>query len=92
MTNGLVLASGGSDSTTTGGIVAIVIVAVIFAAIVTSVTSYFRLQRHRADAVANAAFRKLAEEAVERQDQLLVEIRALDVKVSEIEALLRSVG
>lgn len=90
MTKGTVLASGGS--TAAGGVIAIVIVAVIFAAIVISVTSYFRLQRHRADAVANAAFRKLAEEAVERQDQLLVEIRSLDAKVAEIEALLRSVG
>lgn len=90
MTKGLVLASSGDGST--GGVIAIVIVAVVFAAIVISVTSYFRLQRHRADAVANAAFRKLAEEAVERQDQLLVEIRALDAKVTEIESLLRSVG
>ena len=90
MTKGLVLASSGDGSA--GGVIAIVIVAVIFAAIVISVTSYFRLQRHRADAVANAAFRKLAEEAVERQDQLLVEIRALDAKVTEIESLLRSVG
>jgi hypothetical protein len=92
MTNGLVLASGGDGGSSTGGVIAIAIIAVIFAAIVISVTSYFRLQRHRADAVANAAFRKLAEEAVERQDQLLVELRALDAKVTEIESLLRSVG
>lgn len=90
MTNGLVLASDQS-SVGVGGVIAIVIIAVIFSAIVISVTSYFRLQRHRADAVANAAFRKLAEEAVERQDQLLVELKALDAKVTEIELLLRSV-
>lgn len=90
MTKGSVLADSGANGTA-GGIIAIAIVGVIFAAIVISVTSYFRLQRHRADAVANAAFRKLAEEAVERQDQLLVEIRSLDMKVTEIEALLRSV-
>lgn len=90
MTKGLVLASGDGGGGV-GGVIAIAIVAVIFTAIVISVTSFFRLQRHRADAVANAAFRKLAEEAVERQDQLLVEIRALDAKVTEIELLLRSV-
>jgi type II secretory pathway pseudopilin PulG len=90
MTNGLVLASD-QNSVGVGGVIAIAIVAVIFSAIVISVTSYFRLQRHRADAVANAAFRKLAEEAVERQDQLLVELKALDAKVTEIELLLRSV-
>ena len=90
MTKGLVLASGDGGGGV-GGVIAIAIIAVIFTAIVISVTSFFRLQRHRADAVANAAFRKLAEEAVERQDQLLVEIRALDAKVTEIEILLRSV-
>jgi hypothetical protein len=64
---------------------------IIFSAIAVSATSYFRLQRHRADAVAHAAYRKLAEEAVERQDQVLVELRSLEMKVAEIEHLLRSV-
>ena len=98
LNTGLVLASS-SNSVGVGGIIAIAIVLIVFGAIAVSVTSYFRLQRHRADAVANAAFRKLAEEAVERQDQLLVEIKvlaeelkALDLKVSEIDHLLRSVG
>jgi hypothetical protein len=90
MTRGVVLADGASG-VGTGGLIAIAIVFIVFAAVAVSVTSYFRLQRHRADAVAFAAYRKLAEEAVERQDQMLVEIKALDLKVSEIEHLLRSV-
>jgi uncharacterized protein YpmB len=89
MTRGVVLADGGNVGT--GGLIAIAIVFIVFAAIAVSVTSYFRLQRHRADAVAYAAYRKLAEEAVERQDQVMVEIKTLDMKVSEIEHLLRSV-
>ena len=90
MTTGIVLADGGSG-TGTAGLIAIAIIFIIFAAIAVSVTSYFRLQRHRADAVANAAYRKLAEEAVERQDQVLVELKSLEMKVAEIEHLLRSV-
>jgi hypothetical protein len=90
MTRGIVLADSGGN-VGTGGLIAIAIIFIIFAAIAVSVTSYFRLQRHRADAVAHAGYRKLAEEAVERQDQVLVELKTLELKVSEIEHLLRSV-
>jgi type II secretory pathway pseudopilin PulG len=89
MNTGVVLADGGSGGN--GGIIAVVIIAIIFAAIAVSVVSFFQLQKHRADAVAYAAYRKLAEEAVEKQDQLLTELRGLDLKVGEIERLLRSV-
>ena len=89
MNTGVVLAD--SNNGATGAITAVVIVTVIFAAIAISVVSFFQLQKHRADAVAYAAYRKLAEEAVEKQDQLLTELQALDLKVGEIERLLRSV-
>jgi type II secretory pathway pseudopilin PulG len=89
MNTGVVLASGGGGSN--GGFVAVVIVGIIFAAIAVSIVSFFQLQKHRADSVAYAAYRKLAEEAVEKQDQLLTELQALDLKVGEIERLLRSV-
>jgi type II secretory pathway pseudopilin PulG len=89
MTNGVVLASGGGGSNS--GVIAIVIIAIIFTAIAVSIVSFFQLQKHRADAVAFAAYRKLAEEAVQKQDQLLTELRSLDLKVGEIERLLRSV-
>jgi hypothetical protein len=88
MNTGVVLASGGSSN---GGYVAVVIIAIIFAAIAVSIVSFFQLQKHRADSVAYAAYRKLAEEAVEKQDQLLTELQALGQKVGEIERLLRSV-
>ena len=89
MNTGVVLADGSSSST--AGIVAVVIIAIIFTAIAVSIVSFFQLQKHRADAVAYASYRKLAEEAVEKQDQLLTELRALGLKVDEIERLLRSV-
>jgi len=89
MKTGVVLASGSGG--TSGGLIAVVIIGIIFTAIAVSVVSFFQLQKHRADAVAFAAYRKLAEEAVEKQDQLLTELQALDLKVGEIERLLRSV-
>lgn len=89
MTTGVVLASGGGGSN--GGIIAVVIIAIIFTAIAVSIVSFFQLQKHRADAVAFAAYRKLAEEAVQKQEQLLTELQALDGKVDEIERMLRSV-
>ncbi|ACU77529.1 hypothetical protein Caci_8714 [Catenulispora acidiphila DSM 44928] len=89
MSNGVVLASGSGG--TSGGLIAVVIIAIIFTAIAVSIVSFFQLQKHRADAVAFASYRKLAEEAVEKQDQLLTELRSLDLKVGEIERMLRSV-
>ncbi len=54
--------------------------------------SYFRLQRHRADAVAMAHYRKLAEEAVENQRVLRAQLAELTAKVSAVEQLMRDVG
>ncbi|MFL6114962.1 MAG: hypothetical protein ACJ786_26980 [Catenulispora sp.] len=89
MNTGVVLAGGSGSSN--GGIIAVVIIAIIFTAIAVSIVAFFQLQKHRADAVAYAAYRKLAEEAVEKQDQLLTELQTLGLKVNEIERLLRSV-
>ena len=89
MNAGVVLAEGGGGGN--AGVIAVVIIAIIFTAIAVSIVSFFQLQKHRADSVAFAAYRKLAEEAVEKQEQLLTELRTLDLKVSEIERLLRSV-
>ena len=89
MNRGVVLASG--DSGSNAGIIAVVIIAIIFTAIAVSIVSFFQLQKHRADAVAFASYRKLAEEAVQKQEQLLTELRSLDLKVGEIERMLRSV-
>src|SRR6202035_6134874 len=56
------LASSGTSFTAIGILLAIFVP--ICAAIAIIVWNYYRLQRHRADAVAMASYRKLAEEAV----------------------------
>ena len=56
------------------------------------VASYFRLQSHRADAVAMANYRKLAEEAVANQQELRDQLAKLTEKVQAVEQLMREVG
>ncbi|MGD0558974.1 MAG: hypothetical protein ABSA93_28880 [Streptosporangiaceae bacterium] len=64
----------------------------ICAAIAVVVWNYYRLQQHRADAVAMASYRKLAEEAVANQAALRDELRKLSEHVSAVEQLMRDVG
>ena len=68
------------------------IVAVVGAVIAVNVSSYFRLQRQRADAVAMANYRKLAEEAVANQQELRDQLAKLTEKVQAVEQLMREVG
>ena len=56
------------------------------------VWNYYRLQRHRADAVAMASYRKLAEEAVANMTELRAEMTKLAEHVSAVEQLMRDVG
>ena len=56
------------------------------------VWAYFRLQAHRADAVAMAEYRKLAEEAVANQQELRTELAKLTEHVQAVEQLMRDVG
>lgn len=56
------------------------------------VVAYFRLQSHRADAVAMAHYRKLAEDAVTNQQDLRTELARLTIKVESVEKLMRDVG
>jgi hypothetical protein len=56
------------------------------------VWAYFRLQTHRTDAVAMAAYRKLAEEAVSNQQELRTELTKLTEHVQAVEQLMRDVG
>jgi hypothetical protein len=56
------------------------------------VWNYFRLQRHRADAVAMASYRKLAEETVANQAELRDQMAKLTEHMSAIEQLMRDVG
>jgi hypothetical protein len=84
------LASGGTNVTAIGILLSIFIP--ICAAIAIIVWNYYRLQRHRADAVAMASYRKLAEEAVANQAELRDELRKLAEHVSAVEQLMRDVG
>jgi hypothetical protein len=64
----------------------------ICAAAAIIVWAYFRLQAHRADAVAMAEYRKLAEEAVANQQELRTELAKLAEHVRAVEQLMRDVG
>jgi hypothetical protein len=75
----------------TGGIIAIVIVLIAIGGVTLCVNAYYRLQRHRADAVAMAAYRKLAEQAVANQEALHERVRELADRLGAVEQLLRSV-
>jgi predicted negative regulator of RcsB-dependent stress response len=65
---------------------------VVCAAAAVIVWAYFRLQAHRADAVAMAEYRKLAEQAVANQEELRAELAKLTAKVETVEKLMREVG
>jgi hypothetical protein len=73
-------------------IITLGIIFVVGAVITVVVASYFRLQGHRADAVAMAAYRKLAEEAVANQQELRAQLAALTEHVRAVEQLMREVG
>ena len=68
------------------------IILVVGAVIAVTVSSYYRLQRHRADAVAMASYRKLAEDAVANQQELRAELEKLTAHVAAVEQLMRDVG
>jgi hypothetical protein len=93
MTHSLGLAAIAATGTnfTPIGIVAAIFVPVCFAIAVT-LWSYHRLQRHRADALAMASYRKLAEEAVANMTELRADMAKLAEHVSAVEQLMRDVG
>ena len=86
-----IVASGGGTNYT-AGFVLLAIFVPICAATAAIVGWYYRLQRHRADAVAMAAYRKLAEEAVANQAELRDQLAKLTEHVSAVEQLMREVG
>lgn len=73
-------------------IISIGIIAIVGGVIAVIVASYFRLQSHRADAVAMSHYRKLAEDAVANQQELRDQIAKLTEKVQAVEKLMRDVG
>ncbi|MEW1719157.1 hypothetical protein [Streptomyces sp. NPDC093109] len=74
-----------------GAVIAIAIVLIVIGGVTASVVAYFGLQRHRADAVAMASYRKLAEEAVARQESVHGELAVMRDRLTAVESLLRSV-
>ncbi|MGH3248304.1 MAG: hypothetical protein ACRDOI_19175 [Trebonia sp.] len=84
------LASSGTNYTPIGIVAAVVVP--ICAAVAVIVWNYYRLQRHRADAVAMASYRKLAEEAVSGLTEVRAEMAKLAEHVSAVEQLMRDVG
>jgi type II secretory pathway pseudopilin PulG len=75
-----------------GALIAVGIVFIVIGGITACVASYFRLQSHRADAVAMAAYRQLAEQAVANQQQVHAGLDAIDQRLASVERLLRDVG
>lgn len=75
----------------TGAIITIAIVLITIGGITASLVSYHRLQRHRADAIAMAAYRKLAEQAVTNTESLHAQLADLTERLAAVEHLLRSV-
>lgn len=86
------LASNTSSLNPTAVVISVGIPFVICAAIAIIVWAYFNLQAHRADAVAMAEYRKLAEDAVANQQELRAELIKLTEKVEAVEQLMRDVG
>jgi len=91
MTLTTTLASSSGTNLTPIGICLAIFVPICAAAAVI-VWSYFRLQRHRADAVAMASYRKLAEEAVANMTAMRAEMTKLAEHVDAVEQLMRDVG
>ncbi|HVT68677.1 MAG TPA: hypothetical protein VHF26_13070 [Trebonia sp.] len=83
--------SGPGTNFTVIGVLAAIFVP-ICATIAAVLWNYYRLQRHRADAVAMASYRKLAEEAVANMAELRAEMTKLSEHVSAVERLMRDVG
>ncbi|MEU9117921.1 hypothetical protein AB0D04_40930 [Streptomyces sp. NPDC048483] len=73
-------------------IIPIAVLLIMFAAVVAIVTSYFKLQRHRADAAALTEYRKLAEQVTTNQQAMNERLAELSDRVKAVEKLLQSVG
>jgi uncharacterized membrane protein YciS (DUF1049 family) len=84
------IAAGGTDFTAISIVLGILFI--VGAVIASIVWSYFWLQSRRTDAVAMAAYRKLAEEAVANQAELRDQLATLTKHVNAVEQLMRDVG
>ncbi len=87
-----VLASNAGAVNSTVVLISVGLPLVVCGAVAVIVWSYFRLQAHRADAVAMAHYRQLAEDAVANQRELRAELAKLTQKMEAVEKLMRDVG
>jgi hypothetical protein len=87
---GALASAGGTDFTPMWILLAIFVPVCVAAASI--VGNYYRLQRHRTDAVAMASYRKLAEEAVASLAEVRAEMAKLTEHVRAVEQLMRDVG
>lgn len=92
MTGVLAASSSTNNINPTAVLISVGIPFVICASIAVIVWAYFRLQSHRADAVAMAEYRRLAEQAVANQQELRTELAKLTLKIESVEKLMRDVG
>jgi fatty-acid desaturase len=76
----------------TAALIAIGIVLIVVGGATAITVSYHRLQAHRSDAAAMAAYRLLAEQSVANQQQLHDRLDAIDTRLAAVERLLRDVG
>jgi hypothetical protein len=83
-------AASGTNFTAIGILAAIFVPVCLTIAVIT--WNHYRLQRHRADAVAMASYRKLAEEAVAGMTEVRAEMAKLAEHVTAVEQLMRDVG
>ena len=90
MTGTTALATGATNFTAIS--ITLGIIFIIGATTAGVVWSWHRLQAHRADAVAMAAYRKLAEEAVTNMQEMRTEMSKLTEHISTVEQLMRDVG
>jgi hypothetical protein len=74
-------------------VIPVVAILTLVGGITLCVAAYFRFERHRTDALAAemAKGRKLAEQAVQQQEQARAQITELTERVAAVEQILRSV-
>ncbi|MFE0374242.1 hypothetical protein ACFW1M_01405 [Streptomyces inhibens] len=73
-------------------IIPIAILLMAFSSLTAIVTSYFKLQRHRADAAALTEYHKLADRVTAQQEATGAQLAELTDRVKAVEKLLQSVG
>jgi hypothetical protein len=75
-----------------GTLTAIAIIFIVSSGLTAAVVTYFQLQGRQAEAVAMAGYRRLAEQAVANQEQLVERLTTIEGRLGAVEQILRDVG